>query len=150
MGDAGPHEGAEAMAGGAGDVPARLPFLPLRGSVAFPGLMIPLVVNRPGSIEMVERAAAGDGWLGLVAVRDPDVSEPGAGDIFSTGVAGRIQRVWRTQEGSLQALVQGVERVRLGEAVAEDAASFDAVMKAMSALQSAGVPRVALAVKAGN
>ncbi|MDB5099992.1 MAG: peptidase [Cyanobacteria bacterium RYN_339] len=122
MGDAGPREGAEAMADGAGDVPARLPLLPLRGSVAFPGLMIPLVVNRPGSIEMVERAAAGDGWLGLVAVRDPDVSEPGAGDIFRTGVAGRIQRVWRTQEGSLQALVQGVERVRLGSAVAENEA----------------------------
>jgi ATP-dependent Lon protease len=102
-------------------LPARLPLLPLRGSVAFPGLLIPLVVSRPASIDMVERAAAGNRWLGLVAVRDAEVDEPTGADLFNTGVAGRIQRVWRTQEGSLQALVQGVERVRLSEPISEGA-----------------------------
>ena len=94
-------------------VPRELPILPLRDAVAFPYSVIPLAVTLPRSVKLVEDALQGDSLVGLVASRDPAVEEPGEGQVYETGTMARILRVSRAQDGSLQAVVQGLERFRV-------------------------------------
>jgi ATP-dependent Lon protease len=88
-----------------------LPVLPLKNTVLFPQLFIPLTAGRAGSIAAVEAALAGeDKALMLLTQRDNSVEQPGADDLYSVGTRGVIKKVNRTPQG-LHLLVQGLERV---------------------------------------
>src|SRR6478752_6368892 len=62
---------------GASSVPARLPLLPLRSDVVFPQTVVPLVVNRPSGIRLIDDVLSGDKLIGLVTQRHPETEEPG-------------------------------------------------------------------------
>jgi ATP-dependent Lon protease len=105
---------------GAGDrdrllraIPTELPILPLRNTVAFPFSMLPLVVGLPRSVKLVEEAMEGNRLIGLFAVHDPEVEEPGPDGIHQVGVAAVITKVVRMQDDSLQVVVHGLERIKI-------------------------------------
>jgi len=89
-----------------------LPLLPLKNSVLFPGLMMPLSVGRPASIAAVEAAAATeDKEIIVVAQRDPAVDTPGAAELFTIGTRAAIRKISRPKPDHLDVVVLGLERV---------------------------------------
>jgi ATP-dependent Lon protease len=100
-------------------LPAALPVLPLRQIVAYPETLTPLAVGQERSIQLVNDVLSGERTLVMVASRDPELEEPGPDDLYRVGVAGVVARMMKIPDGTLRILVQGTERVRLGEFVAE-------------------------------
>jgi ATP-dependent Lon protease len=94
-------------------VPRELPILPLRDSVAFPFSVIPLTVGIARSVKLVEEAMQGDSLIGLFSSKDKTVEEPLPGQVHETGTMARILRVVRGQDGAMQVVVQGLERIRI-------------------------------------
>ncbi len=89
-----------------------LPVLPLKNVVLFPHMTMPLSVGRPISIAAVEAALSSEEKLMVVvAQRDPNIEEPKPEDLFSIGTKSAIRRMTRAQDGTLQVLMQGLERV---------------------------------------
>jgi ATP-dependent Lon protease len=92
-----------------------LPVLPIRSTVLYPLLVMPLSVGREGSVAAVEAAVdAEDKALLVVAQRSPEIEEPALGDLFPVGTEAVIKRLERSQAG-IQMIVQGVRRLRLLE-----------------------------------
>ncbi len=90
-----------------------LPVLPLKNTVLFPHLFMPLSVGRPGSVAAVEAVlATEDKNLILVAQKDAQNEQPGPDDLFSVGTRAVVKKMARGESG-LELLVQGVERVVL-------------------------------------
>jgi ATP-dependent Lon protease len=96
-------------------LPARLGVLPLRDSVTFPDLVIPLNIGQPRSLELVNDALRGDRSIVLIAGRDAEIETPGPDDLYAVGVLGAIARMVRLPDGTLRVLIQGGPRVRVKE-----------------------------------
>src|SRR5262249_1160116 len=91
-----------------------LPVLPLKNSVLFPGLVIPLSVGRSASRAAVEAAVATeDKEIIIVAQRDPSEESPKAESLFTIGTRAAIRRVARPNSDQIEILVFGLERVVL-------------------------------------
>ena len=91
-----------------------LPTLPLKNTVLFPGLMMPLTAGRPASIAAVDAALASEGKeLLVIAQRDGTVEVPGPNDFFNIGTKAIVKRMARQPDGAVALIVQGVERVVL-------------------------------------
>ncbi|MGB2781961.1 MAG: endopeptidase La, partial [Phycisphaerae bacterium] len=100
--------------------PERLPVLPLRGLVAFPGLVLTLQVGREASVTAVHAALAADHRILLVAQRDPDCEQCAAGDLFAVGAVAEILQCFKEPSGVYKTIIEAGGRVRLGEVRAED------------------------------
>jgi ATP-dependent Lon protease len=101
-------------------LPDALPVLPLKDSVPFPDMLTPLAVGQPRSIELVNDVLGGNRMLVMAASRDSEVENPGPEDIFGVGVVGVVARMLKVPDGSLRILVQGGQRVELGDPVQLD------------------------------
>jgi ATP-dependent Lon protease len=101
-------------------LPAALPVLPLREMVPYPDTLTPLAVGQPRSIKLVNEVLSGERTLALVAARDPGVEEPGPDQLYDVGVAGIVARMLKVPDGTIRILVQGTERVRVGDYVTEE------------------------------
>jgi ATP-dependent Lon protease len=89
-----------------------LPLLPLKNSVLFPGLMMPLSVGREASLGAVEKALSSeDKEIVVVAQRDPSDDAPGSEDLFTLGTRAVIKKVSRPNASQIDVLVLGIERV---------------------------------------
>ncbi len=101
--------------------PEILPILPLRGVVVYPSTAVPLTVGQPRSVRLVDDVTASETKLvGLVAARDPELEQPGPGDLHPVGTIATVHRLLRAPDGTVRLLVQGLERFRLGEFVQEE------------------------------
>jgi ATP-dependent Lon protease len=100
-------------------IPAALPILPLREMVPFPDTLTPLAVGQERSVRLVNDVLSGERMLALVASRDPSIEEPAPDDLYDVGVAGVVARMLKVPDGTIRILVQGTERVRIGDYVAE-------------------------------
>jgi ATP-dependent Lon protease len=94
-------------------LPGSAPVLPLRDMVTFPDMLVPLGVSQPRSIELINDVLSGDRTLAMVAMRNPDVENPGPDDLYSVGVLGVVARMIRVPDGTLRVLVQGGQRIRI-------------------------------------
>ncbi len=94
-------------------IPEVLPILPLRKTVVFPLSFLPLSVGQPRSIRLVEEIAVADRMVGLVAMRDPKIEEPGPEQIHRVGTAAHIHRLVKGSDGSIGIFVQGLERIEI-------------------------------------
>ena len=96
----------------------ELPVLPLRNTVVYPQTVLPIMVQRPRSVRLVDDAVVGDRLVALVALKNPEVEDPEPDDLFRTGTIGMIHRLARGPDGAtLHLIIQGLERIRLGEFV---------------------------------
>ncbi len=94
-------------------VPEELPVLPLRNTVAYPFIVMPLAVGIPRSIQLVEEVERGDRIIGLVSMKDPSVEVPGIAEVHDVGTVAIIHRVMRGSDGTLTVFIQGLERFRV-------------------------------------
>jgi ATP-dependent Lon protease len=101
-------------------VPAEAAVLPLRDSVTFPDMLVPLNVGQPRSVEMINDVLRRDRTVVMVASRNPENEAPGPEDLYEVGVLGVVARMIRVPDGTLRVLIQGSQRVRLEQWVSTE------------------------------
>jgi ATP-dependent Lon protease len=101
-------------------IPNRLPILPLRGTVLFPELILPIMVGRKKSVKLIDEAMEGDRIIGVVTQHSSEVEEPDASELYSIGVAAHVVRMVREMDGTQRVIVQGLERIKILRYVQED------------------------------
>ncbi len=101
-------------------IPRELPILPLRNTVAFPYIVMPLAVGIPRSVQLIEEAEKGDRMVGLVAMRDPEVEVPDVTQVHQVGTVAIVHRIMRGDDGTLTVFIQGLERFRVTEWTRKD------------------------------
>jgi ATP-dependent Lon protease len=104
-----PHEDKKPL----DNIPRDLPILPLRSTVAFPFMILPLIVGVPRSIKLVEDIMQGNRLIGLVTSKDPDEDEPVPGQTYTVGTVARVLRVTRGSDKDLQIVVENLERFKI-------------------------------------
>jgi ATP-dependent Lon protease len=95
------------------DIPEELPILPLRNTVVYPFLVLPLTLTMPRAVALIEAALHGDRLIGLVAMKDSTVEEQMPGQLFEIGTVARVGHAFRTPDNALQVVIQGIERFRI-------------------------------------
>ena len=101
-------------------LPGRIPLLPLRGDVVFPQTVVPLVINRPSGIRLVDELQSGEKLLGLVAQTRPEADEPGMDDLYPVVCVGSVLKMLKFPDGSTRIVCQGLTRARLVGLVATE------------------------------
>lgn len=91
-------------------LPDDLPILPLRNTVLFPGVVIPITAGRDKSIKLINDANASGKVIGVVAQKDEAVEEPSQNDIYHIGTVARIIRVLKMPDGNTTVILQGKKR----------------------------------------
>ena len=98
-------------------IPDSLPILPLRNTVLFPGVVIPITVGRDKSIKLIKDSYRGDRIIGAVAQKDADTEDPSFDDLHTTGTVAYIIKTLQMPDGSTTAIIQGKKRFEMGELV---------------------------------
>ena len=98
----------------------ELPVLPLRNTVLFPGVVIPITVGRDKSIKAVKAAHSKDKVIAVVAQKDVNVEEPEPEDLHGVGTAARIVKMLKMPDGSTTVIIQGKSRIQIDEVFEED------------------------------
>ncbi|HCD51167.1 MAG TPA: endopeptidase La, partial [Balneolaceae bacterium] len=88
-------------------VPESLPILPLKNTVLFPGVVVPITVGRDRSLALVKEAYAGDRIIGVVTQKDMDVEEPTYDDLHTVGTVAQILKLIKMPDGSRSVVIQG-------------------------------------------
>ncbi len=101
------------------DLPEVLPILPLRNTVLFPGVVIPITAGRDASIKLINEANNGNKVIGVVSQKDEKVENPSAKDINKIGVVARILRVLKMPDGNTTVIIQGKKRFEVSEVISE-------------------------------
>ena len=96
-------------------IPAELPILPLRGTVAYPDLVMPLIVGRERSIRLVDEAMNRDKMIGIITQKNPDIEDPNIEDLYTIGTIATIMKMVKMVDGSQRVVVQGICRFKLIE-----------------------------------
>ncbi len=96
-------------------IPAELPILPLRGTVAYPDLVMPLIVGREKSIRLIDDAMAKDRMIGIITQKNPDIEDPDIEDLYTIGTVATIMKMVKMVDGSQRIVVQGICRFKLVE-----------------------------------
>ncbi len=102
------------------NIPEELPILPLRGLVVYPQTAVPLTIGQPRSIRLVDDAMGAEKLIGLVTSKDPDLENPGPADLYEVGTVAMIHRMFRTPDGTIRLLVQGISRFHINEFTSTD------------------------------
>ncbi len=102
------------------NLPESLPILPLRNTVLFPGVVIPITAGRDASIKLINEANNGSKIIGVVSQKDEEVENPGAKDINQIGVVARILRVLKMPDGNTTVIIQGKKRFKIEEVISEE------------------------------
>jgi ATP-dependent Lon protease len=102
------------------DVPEIIPVLSLRNTVLFPGVVLPISIGRPKSIQLVKDAYSKSKIVGTVAQKDPDIENPEFSDLHFVGTVGQIVKLLEMPDGSTTAIIQGRKRMVLQELVSHD------------------------------
>ncbi|MFD1015318.1 endopeptidase La [Winogradskyella rapida] len=100
-------------------LPESLPILPLRNTVLFPGVVIPITAGRDASIKLINDANKGGKVIGVVSQIDESVENPTAKDIYKTGTVARILKVLKMPDGNTTVIIQGKKRFEIKEVVSE-------------------------------
>ncbi|MGZ6388347.1 MAG: endopeptidase La [Ktedonobacterales bacterium] len=101
-------------------LPEVLPILPLKDTVVYPFAVTPLGVGKERSIRLIDEAMRGLRLIGLVAQKNADVEDAGPDDCFRVGTLARIARLLRIPDGTIQIIVQGLERIAIDDYVAQE------------------------------
>ena len=96
-------------------IPDVLPVLPLKDTVIYPFAVQPLGVGQERSIRLIDEVMRGNRLVVLVAQKSAEIEQAGPDDIFNIGTVSRIARMIRMPDGTIQIIVQGLERVAIGE-----------------------------------
>ncbi|WP_321289238.1 endopeptidase La [uncultured Sunxiuqinia sp.] len=90
--------------------PEVLPILPLRNTVLFPGVVIPITVGRQKSLKLIQDVFRGDKLLGTVTQQDGSIDDPEQKDLYKVGTVAQILKVLEMPDGSTSVIIQGKRR----------------------------------------
>ncbi|MFM2207664.1 MAG: endopeptidase La [Bacteroidota bacterium] len=99
------------------DIPDTLAILPLRNTVLFPGVVIPITVGRDRSINLIKDAYKGDKIIGVIAQKDVSVEDPGLEDLHRVGTVAHVLKMLRMPDGNTTIIIQGKRRFEIVEQV---------------------------------
>lgn len=102
------------------NMPEELAILPLRNTVLFPGVVIPITVGRDKSIKLIKDANKSDRIIGVVSQKDVSVDDPGVNDLNQVGTVAMIIKMLRMPDGNTTVIIQGKRRFRLEEITREE------------------------------
>ncbi|MBL0155311.1 MAG: endopeptidase La [Chitinophagaceae bacterium] len=102
------------------EIPDEISLLPLRNTVLFPGVVLPITVGRDKSIKAVNEAYRTDKLIGVVAQKDSNVEDPGIGDIEQVGTVARIVKLIKMPDGGTTIIIQGKTRFKIEEITSAD------------------------------
>lgn len=103
-----------------GELAEELAILPIKNTVLFPGVVIPITVGRQKSIKLVKRAYQGNRIIGVVAQKNPKAEEPTTDELFRTGTVARIIKMLVMPDGNTTIIIQGKNRFQITEFIKED------------------------------
>lgn len=101
------------------DVPDSIPILSLRNTVLFPGVVLPIAIGRPRSVQLIKEAYRTDKIVGTVAQKDPDTDNPSFDELHTVGTIGQIVKLLEMPDGSTTAIIQGRKRMVLNELITD-------------------------------
>jgi ATP-dependent Lon protease len=102
------------------EVPEKLPILPLRNNVLFPGVVIPITLGRDKSIKLIQDASKGNKIIGVVSQKDTKVEEPKYNDLYEVGTVAQIVKMLKMPDGSSTIIIQGKKRLKLVEQISDE------------------------------
>ena len=102
------------------DLPEAVPILPLKNTVLFPGVVIPITVGRDKSIQLIKDANKGDKVIGVVAQKDQSVEDPSVLDVYALGTVAQILRVLTMPDGNTTIIIQGKKRFEIEHVLTEE------------------------------
>ena len=102
------------------DTPNELPILPLRNTVLFPGVIIPITIGRDRSVKLIKDAENGNKTIGVVAQKDFDTELPELSDLNHVGTVAHILKMLKMPDGNITAVIQGRKRFEITEIVQKD------------------------------
>jgi ATP-dependent Lon protease len=102
------------------ELPSSLPILPLRNTVLFPGVVIPISAGRDKSIKLINDANAGNKIIGVVAQKNEEDEDPTKNDIYSIGTVAQILRVLKMPDGNITVILQGKKRFAIDTVTTEN------------------------------
>jgi ATP-dependent Lon protease len=102
------------------EIPKELPVLPLRNTVLFPGVVLPITVGRDKSIKAVNDAYKADRLIGVLAQKDINIEDPSVSDLEDVGTVARIIKMIKMPDGGTTVILQGKRRFKVGAVTAED------------------------------
>ena len=101
-------------------LPETLPILPLRNTVLFPGVVIPITAGRDKSINLIKDANNGNKVIGVVSQKDEETENPDVKDINTLGTVAKILRVLQMPDGNTTVIIQGKKRFEIAEVLTKD------------------------------
>ncbi len=102
------------------EVPDILPVLPLRNTVLFPGVVLPITVGREKSLRLIKDVYSGARLLGTIAQKDYTIDEPAPADLYPIGTVAEILKILEMPDGSTSVIIQGKRRYNIREFISED------------------------------
>jgi len=100
--------------------PKSLSILPLRNTVLFPGVVIPITVGRDSSVQLIKDANKGNKIIGVVSQKDENVENPSFSDLNTTGTVAQIMKMLKMPDGNTTVILQGKKRLQLKELIQEE------------------------------
>jgi ATP-dependent Lon protease len=98
-------------------IAGELPILPVKNTVLFPGVVLPITVSRKKSIKLVQKAYKGDRTIGVVAQKNTKVEDPQATDLYLTGTVAKILKMLVLPDGNTTIIIQGKQRFHIDEVI---------------------------------
>ncbi|MBI9062083.1 MAG: endopeptidase La [Marinilabiliaceae bacterium] len=102
------------------EVPDILPILPLRNTVLFPGVIIPISLGREKSLQLIKDIQKSKGVFGAVAQIDVKVEEPQKEDLYEVGTVAKVIKVLEMPDNSTSVIIQGKRRFHLDEIITDE------------------------------
>ncbi len=102
------------------DLPEELPILPIKNTVLFPGVVIPITVTRQKSIRLIKKAYQGNRIVGVIAQKNKQMEEPAIEDVYRFGTVARIIKMLVLPDGNTTIIIQGKNRFSVRDFVQED------------------------------
>jgi ATP-dependent Lon protease len=133
-----------------GEVPDELSILPIKNTVLFPGVVIPITVTRQKSIRLIKKAYQGSRIIGVVAQKNKQAEEPGIDDIHRFGTVAKIIKMLVLPDGNTTIIIQGKNRFSLKQTLQEEpflTASVDLISEPVIDLESKEVKALVQSLK---
>ena len=101
-------------------IPATLPILPLRNTVLFPGVIIPINIGRDKSLKLIKDSYRQSALIGVVAQKDTNTENPDINDLYQIGTVASILKILEMPDGTTTAIIQGKRRFLLEDILYDD------------------------------
>lgn len=101
-------------------IPDSLPILPLRNTVLFPGVILPITIGRNKSLKLINEVYKNDKTIGTLAQKDSKTDDPKIDDLCTVGTMAQIVRILEMPDGTTSIIIQGQRRFKVNEFVSEE------------------------------